>query len=139
MTDASASRYLSKKPNRAMEVLSEGMNSVWYIQNADFRDLDELRGAFAGEARAESVEFLLSDPPYSVRRQSELENTSQIVFGLNEMDEFCDLAAKLINPGSNGYVFYSAFQLSQLWQTLQSLMEVNEVANDGNAKKLREM
>lgn len=108
MTDAAASMKLSEEAKRAVEVLSEPMNSVSYIYGAVFCDLEELYGAVSGEKLAESVDFLLCDPPCNVRLLSELGNISHDVFGRNDMDDFSDMATRLIKHGRHKSVFCSA-------------------------------
>lgn len=48
-TDETASVDLSKDANRAVEVLSDAMNSVCYLPDADFRDFEDLQEASAGK------------------------------------------------------------------------------------------
>lgn len=42
MTNTIASMALSEEAKKATEMLSEPMKSVYYIYNANFRDLDKL-------------------------------------------------------------------------------------------------
>lgn len=58
-----ASTDLSKEAQRAVEVLSETTKSVYYVYDADFRGLEELSNAGSGKELAESLEFLLCNPP----------------------------------------------------------------------------
>lgn len=53
-------------------MLSETMNSVGYIYNADFLDLEELCKADVEEELAESMGFLLCKLSYHYQRQEEI-------------------------------------------------------------------
>lgn len=46
-----------------------------------------------------SIDLLLCDPSYNVRRQTQFNNTSHNVLGSNNMDDSSDRAKNLINPG----------------------------------------
>lgn len=63
---------LLEDSKQATEVLSETMNSVCYMYDADFRDPRKLHDAGAREWLVESIELMLCDHFYYVRRQSEL-------------------------------------------------------------------
>lgn len=63
-----------------MEVLGETMNSVCYIYNEHFRNLEELRKASAEEELAKSVDVLPCKAPYHVMHQSEPVTRSHDVF-----------------------------------------------------------
>lgn len=95
----------SEDAKQATEVLCEGINSVCLIYDADFGDFHELYEAGAGEELAKSVDFQLCDPPYNERRKSELENTGLDMFEPNDIEDFCDLAIKLIKPAGHGHLF----------------------------------
>lgn len=95
-----------------MAVLIEAMNLVRYIMDADFRDPEELYETDAEEVLTELADFLLCSPPYSVNRQSELENISHDMFGPSNMDSFYNRARRLIKPGGRGIFFCYALQLS---------------------------
>lgn len=56
------------------------------------------------------MSFLLYGPSYKVGRGSESDNTNHKVFGLNDMDDFCDLLKELKNPG--GLVFFFGLRFS---------------------------
>lgn len=94
-----------------MEVLSEAINSVYYIYDADIQDLEKLHEVGAGEELAELVDVLLCKPPYNVSRQTKLEDTSHDVFRPNDMHDFCNLAKQLIKPGGHGHVFCSDLRI----------------------------
>lgn len=108
-TDAAVSMYLSLEMKGTMDVLSKVMKSVFRIYDAYLRDFEELQNAGAGEELAESVEFLLGDPFYNFRCQSELENKSHDVFEPNDMDDLGNLANKLIKPDGheNGFFIFN--------------------------------
>lgn len=80
-----------------MEVLSNAMNSIYYMYDSDFRSIEEVHKADAREDLVVSLHFLLCDPLYNSRRQSELKKTWRDVLRANDMDNFCDLAKQLLN------------------------------------------
>lgn len=106
MNDPAAMQDLLEATERALEVLGELMNSALYMHDADFRDFEELYEVGAGEEVAESLYFLLCDPSYDVRRQSELEDRSHDLFEPSDMEDFCDLAKTLTELGIYGHVFF---------------------------------
>lgn len=71
-----------------------------------------------------------------MRRQNELENTSHDLFGPTEMDDFCDLDIKLIEPGGYSHVLCFALLFSSWWRILQYLTEKKEVMNDENGEEV---
>lgn len=83
MTNATSSMDLSKDAKRAMEVLSKAKNSASYIYNADYFGLEDLHEASAGKELLDSVYSPMCDLLYNLNCQSELENTSHNVLGLN--------------------------------------------------------
>lgn len=91
-------------------MLREAINSVCYIYDADFCDLEELHQAGAEEELAKWVYFVLCARTYNVKRQSELENIIHDASELNDMDDFCDLAKHLINYGDHGHRFFNPLQ-----------------------------
>lgn len=88
MTSAAASMDVSEEARIAMDVLSEEMNCVCYVRDADFRDLGELHNAKLKEKLVESKHFLLCDVSFNARRPSELENAGHDVLGPNSKDHF---------------------------------------------------
>lgn len=85
LTNAVASMDSSEESNRAMSVLGKAMYSVCYMYDTDVCGLEELNEAGAGGEPVDSVEVLLCDPHYNLRRQSELGNASYDVFEANYM------------------------------------------------------
>lgn len=103
---------VAEKAKRAIAVLNKAIYAIYYVYDAEFGNLEENHTASAGEELAEWVNFLLSDPPYNLRRQSKLESADKNVFSPNDMDDFRDLAKKPIKPNSHGHAFYCALQYS---------------------------
>lgn len=107
---------LSEKAKAAMEVLSDAVNSVFYIYHTVSGDFEKLHEADAGEELTVSVDFLLCDPPYHVRGQSKSEDTNYDLFEPNEKGYSCDIAKMLIKPRNNGHASCSTLQCSLWWQ-----------------------
>lgn len=63
MSDAATTMDWSKEAKRAMQLLSDEINSVSFIYDADLRHLEELHSSGAGEDLAESMYFLLCNHP----------------------------------------------------------------------------
>lgn len=72
MTDDESSLNLLEEAKRAIQLLSEAVNSVCYIYDTDFRSNEELHETGIREGVVETVDSLLCDAPYNVRRQCEL-------------------------------------------------------------------
>lgn len=70
VTDSAAKIDLSEEAMRAMMVSSEAMNSVCYLCNAFCCDLEELHDTGTVEEVVETIELLLCEPPYNVKRRS---------------------------------------------------------------------
>lgn len=87
------------------------MNSVYYIYDADFCDLEELPKPIAEEKLAERLNILLCDALYDGKRQCGLENATDDVLRPRDTDLFCDEDKILINPGGHSHVFCFAFQI----------------------------
>lgn len=67
ITDAAGLMDLSEEGKREMEVLDTAMISICYVYHADVCDIEERHEADTGEKLVESVSFLPSNTPYSVR------------------------------------------------------------------------
>lgn len=117
-------------------MLSEAINSAFYIYEANFRDLEELNGAGAEGEPAMSVDFLLYDPSDKVRSHSKFRNKGHDAFELNDTGDFCNLTKRLIKPGGHGHALRSAHQFSSWCRRLHSLTEEMEVATDGERDEL---
>lgn len=65
----------------------------------------------AREALLAFVDLLLLNALYNLRPQSELESTSQDVFGSNAMDDFCNMAKKMIESADHVHVLCFTFQV----------------------------
>lgn len=107
--DDSSSLDLSEEATRALEVFGEGMSSAFYIYDAGFSDVEEFHKGGSREESAESVYFLLCNPPCNERLQIVWENLSQDLFWPNDMDDFCDLPKTLKNPGCMAMCFVLCF------------------------------
>lgn len=92
-----------------MEVLTEEINTICQIYYVEFCELEELLEARAVEELAESVDFLQHVLLYNVKRQSELENKDHSVISPNDVDDYCDLSERLINPSGHGQLFFMPF------------------------------
>lgn len=101
---------------QAVEMLMEAKNSVCCINSADVYNLERFHEAGTGEELAEAVNFELCHPPYNLRCQTELKTTSHDLFELSDVDDFCDLDKKWIEPGRNSHVFCSTIHLSSSWR-----------------------
>lgn len=135
LTNAATQMDLSKEIKVITEVLSRAMDSVYYIYHADFDNFEKYHKDGAGEELAESVDFLLCDPLYNTRCQSELEDTSHNVFEQNDMDDLCKLAEKSVKPGSHGHAYCSLLQPFSEWRRQQTLTEEKVDSNDGVGQK----
>lgn len=113
---------LSKEGRRWMAFSSKPNKSARYICDAHFCDLEKLQGMRAGDALEVSIETLLCDRPYNLKRQRKLRYTGYDLFKMNEIDNFCDLANRLIQYDSHVYLFFSfELQSSAWWKKLQFL------------------
>lgn len=72
MTVAAASMYMLKDTNRMIMVLIEERNTVCYIYDAAFPDLEELHEPSGGKDLPESLNYVTCDPSYNLGHQSEL-------------------------------------------------------------------
>lgn len=81
MSDAAVSTGLLEEANRAMELLGEATNLLFYIYDGDVLYVEELHDASAGKELAQQVYFVPFHLPYKVRCQGELESSSLDVFG----------------------------------------------------------
>lgn len=105
---------LSEEAKPPMEVLSEAMNFLCSIYDADYQDLEEPHEGGAREAPMDGKNSQLCKSLYFVRRKSEMVNTNHDVLAPNDMDGFCDRPKKLINPGGLVQAF-SALQFFSWW------------------------
>lgn len=112
------------------------MNSVCYIYDVDFCDLEGLRKADTREELAKFVDSPLRDLSHNAKRQSELKKTSHDVFDQNDKENFCDHTTRLIKPGDYCQLFCSALQRSSPMQIIQSFTEEKAIANDGECKEV---
>lgn len=136
MPDAAASIDLSETAKRALDVLSEAINSDFYIYSADFCDRKELNKDSTGEELAKSLNFLLLEPLYNVRRQKKLQNTSHDVFRSNNIENLCDLDKTLGNSGGHGHVFCSAHPFFPWERKRKSSTKEMKITNYGDDEEV---
>lgn len=83
-----------------------------------------------------SVNVLLCDQLYSVRRQKKLKITRHDVFQPNDRVENCDRAKKYIKGGRNYRVYCSAPLRFEEWQRHQPLTKKKEGTNAEKDEKV---
>lgn len=98
----------SVETKRGIELLTEAMNLVRYGYDDGFLNSKKHREASFGEHREALLDSLLRNPAYNGQSRSELKNTSHDVSRPNDIEDLCDTAGKLIEPGGQSYMFYSA-------------------------------
>lgn len=91
---------LSVEAKRAMEVMSEAMESVCYTQDDHFRDFKE---------RVSSVDLMSCNSSYNLSHHSVINYRSHDIFQLDDMYHFCDMAKKVTPSDHPGHVLCSAF------------------------------
>lgn len=68
LTNAATWIDSAEEAELATEVLGKAINSVCYVFGGAFRDDKELHKAGVGKELEESVDLLICDPPYNLRR-----------------------------------------------------------------------
>lgn len=101
-----------EKKKGSTKLLNKAMNSARYVYNTASCDLKELYKEVAGEELMKSVGLMLSDFPYHMRRQSQLDNTCHEVVDRSDVDEFCDVAKQMTKTAVHGNMFCSTFHFS---------------------------
>lgn len=135
MTDRAVLVNSLEEEKLAIEVLKLVINLVYYIFDAKFSNFQELYEAGDRDEPVKSVNGPQCNPPYSMRRQSELKIISHNVFWPKDEDSLCDLAKVLIKSCGHGEMYCSTLQLASCLQRVQSLTEEKKVANDGEGKE----
>lgn len=79
-----------------MPYLKGAMNLDYYIHETEFRDFEELHDGITGQELPEAMVLPMRDWFNNMGRYSELENTDQIVYKTNEIENIVGLAKKLI-------------------------------------------
>lgn len=106
--DTVALMDLSEKEKQAMEVVSKAVYSACNVYDAVFSDPEDPYEVSVDEELLESKHLLLCNLFNNVRRLSELENTSRVVFETCRKVDFCDLAKRLTRLGDNKNVIFCA-------------------------------
>lgn len=90
-----------------MTVFCTEISTVLYLYDVSIRELEELHKVGKKQKLVEFVNMMLCDFACNVRRQRKLETESHNKFGINDRDDFCTPAKKIIKPGFHDEALYS--------------------------------
>ena len=108
-------RDLSDEANAAFKTLEKGLKRYGAVHTAHFNDVITIHEEMEGKDLRRSVDLILTDPPYNIRREAQANNSSHDVLSDSDMDKFALLCKKLLMRGGQGHIFCSQQQFAE-WQ-----------------------
>lgn len=100
--------------------VQEGMRTVpvvifpaCSVHNVDFCEVVDEHELTHRESSVASVDLVLSDPPYNVRRGRKDDNSVYDRLSPTDMGDVVDMCKRMMKPGAHGCLFCFAFQFGQ--------------------------
>lgn len=119
-------------------ILQEALKTYCNIYDVRFQDLPETM-ELSGISLFERVEFVLTDPPYNIRRERGRSNSDYDVFTLQDMNELVGLFSEVMELGAHGHLFCADVQFKDWLDVLSSQKETVEYQDlDGNTVEREE-
>ena len=129
---------MSQEVNKAFFDVRAEMLHRFPCHDTDFRLLVEAEED-KGNDLTEAVDFVLTDPPFNIRRNQNLPNSGHDRLQCTDMESVVDIISRCLKPGGHGVIFCSDMQFHHWYQALHSRqIEVSddEVEPIGSAKKM---
>lgn len=111
---------LSVEAKAAMRALRKAMAPVCAVFDVPFQSLIAEHDMMTLRILRGTVDFVLTDPPYNVRRKVNTENSEHDKFSFGDMQKISGLLGEVMKPGAHGHVFCSTLQFSKWHKVLSS-------------------
>ena len=103
-----------------LDPLYEFMSPFAKMYGCSFEALQDLHKLMGLENLSNSVQLLLTDPPYNVRRDRGMEDSEYDVITFEQMIEVSRTASQILREGGHGIIFCSHEQISEWVEALST-------------------
>ena len=103
------------------KILREELRKYVSVYKADFDDVAEEHEDLTGSSMNETVDLVLTDPPYNTRREQQRPNSSHDELSTKDMEHFVDVCDSVLLPGGQIIVFCSFIQFPTWLNVFKSL------------------
>jgi len=134
-TVPAATAHLSPGGKDAYRKLQEAMSGYCNIYDCNFQELEDTYEEQTGEELEDAVHFVLTDPPYNVRRERNDENSEHDMLSNTDMEQAAQLMGRSLKEGCHGHVFCAALQVNKWHETLTRVKKHVEVELDGGTEE----
>ena len=107
----------------AFHRLKSGMEEFCMVYATGFQELVEVHEATKGETLEDSVQLILTDPPYNIRRQLNAENSNYDVLTVHDMNDIVTQVSSMLLRGGHGHIFCASLQF-ETWYRMFDKREV---------------
>ena len=110
-------REMSKKTEEKYKHVNHLMGEDFKLFTCPLNELEEQAVQLGGIDITESVDLVLTDPPYNVRREGTRHNADYDTFTPEDIAELCSLCKIAMKPGAQGIIFCS-FQQFEVYRRI---------------------
>ena len=111
-----------------LDPLEEFMSGFAKLYCCSYEDLPETHKLMGLEDLSNSVQLLLTDPPYNVRRNRGFDDSAYDSISFEQMKQVATTAGNLLREGGHGIIFCSYDQFA-LWFDALSIPEIPQGVN----------
>ena len=130
-------REMSENTKKQYEAINCIFDEKFKVFDMSFQDLQE-NAPQHGIMLDESVDFVLTDPPYNIRRNADRPNSDYDSMSMQDIDSLTELCKFAMKPGAHGIIFYSYQQFEIYRRSFNNhKIEVKDFETDptGNTKQ----
>ena len=110
---------MSQETNDSYDILHDELFKTFKLFEEPFQDLIAQALDSGGVNLEDSVDLLLTDPPYNIRKDAGKENSDHDAFSDDDMKELAEFSRKVLKKGGHGIIF-CAFSQFETYRTLLS-------------------
>ena len=99
-------------------VMVEHMEPYCRVENVGFEDFSEAIELLEGMSIKNTVQLVLTDPPYNTRSERNLPNSCHDSITVEEMRRCVELFAEALRPGGHGLIFCAMLQFHHWYELL---------------------
>ena len=105
-------REMSDNTKKQYEAINYLFGDTFKLLDMRFQDLQD-NAAHHGIMLDESIDFVLADPPYNIRRQADRPNSRYDSLTYQDIDSLTELCKFAMKPGAHGIIFcsYQQFEI----------------------------
>lgn len=113
-----------------LDPIHDFLSPFAHMHCCSFEELPELHKLLGLEDLTNSVQFLLTDPPYNVRRNRGSEDSHYDSITFQQMKEVSQIASEILREGGHGIIFCAHDQILQWKEALSIPMRLHQGHRD---------